>query len=350
MTYKRAVINYVVGNLANRIKYLKKIPIIDFFYYKFNSFRYFIRIKEKIIYYLLFKETWGTLNCLIKISPFKFASAEIVGGLGNQLFQIANTLAYSLNYSFTPIFKKIKKAPSMVHSRSVYWSSVFRKIPVCKKIPEKLFPIKEERVYKFIPPPNPEQITGFKFYNGIIFKGYFQSLKYFEKFSKFLLKFMLSISSSKLKYLTTKYSKIWNKQIISISIHIRRGDYINISEIFNDLTKTDYYKKSISYFLELFDKNKVQFIVFSDDKPWSEYYLKKIFSNITTIFPKEKDYLELFLMSCCQHHIIANSSFSWWGAYLNTDPEKIVIAPKGWCGIEGPSDWGDLYLDEWVRL
>jgi len=309
------LINYIYYNLIN-IKFIKRL--INFLNFKAENY------KTKII------------------------SAELIGGLGNQLFQITNTLAYAWKYSLIPVFKKIKKSPSMVKPRLVYWKTVFRKIPVSKRSHLKLIPIIEkEFIYQEI--PSPDQIPNIQNKNGIIFKGYFQSAKYFNNYSKKLLKYLFFISPPEKEYLKKKYIEIYDKDIISIALHIRRGDYLRAPNVFINLSETVYYKKSIIYFQEKLWKYNYKFIIFSDDQNWSKNYMKIIDPRLIPIFPIEKDYLELYLMSCCNHQIIANSSLSWWGAYLNNNPEKIIIAPKRWFGPEGPPKH-DLYMDDWIII
>lgn len=312
------------------------LKLIRYIYYKLIK----IKLINRIINFLKFKA---------KNYPTKIVSAEIIGGIGNQLFQIANTLAYAWKYSLMPVFKKIKESKSMINTRPVYWKTVFRKIFVKKHLLSlQLIPIIErEFLYHEIHSPN--QISNIHNKKGIYFKGYFQSAKYFDNYRKILLRYLYFISPSEKKYLKEKYNEIYHKDIISIAIHIRRTDYLKVPNVFINLTETDYYKNSIIYFQEKFGKSNYKFIVFSDDQEWSKNYMKKFFPRIKPIFPVQKDYLELYLMSCCNHQIIANSSFSWWGAYLNNNPEKIILASKKWFGPDGQPKHS-LYMDDWIII
>jgi len=306
------------------------------------SYNKLIKIKliDRIIYFLKFKA---------KNYPTKIVSAEIMGGIGNQLFQIANTLAYAWKYSLIPVFKEIKESPSMINTRSVYWKTLFRKIIVKKHLhSHQLIPI-IEREFLYHEIPSPTQIPNIQYKNGIIFKGYFQSAKYFDRYRKILLNYLFFIFPSEKKHLMKNFSEIYNKDIISIALHIRRGDYLTVPNVYINLTETDYYQNAINYFQEKFSKFKYKFIVFSDDQEWVKNYMKKFFPCIKPIIPIQRDYIELYLMSCCNHQIIANSSFSWWGAYLNNTPEKIIVAPKKWFGSEGPPKHS-LYMDNWIII
>ncbi|MFW9881710.1 MAG: alpha-1,2-fucosyltransferase, partial [Candidatus Thorarchaeota archaeon] len=139
---------------------------------------------------------------------------------------------------------------------------------------------------------------------------------------------------------------------IVISFHIRRGDNVTHPKKFGRpyLWATDYYKNSISYFEEKFGLDKIRFIVISSNSNWSKDFMKKEFPKYKVTFPSEKDYLELYIMSICKHQIIASSTFSWWAAYLNENPEKIVIAPKNWHDPRRVPNWEWRYMDDWIRL
>jgi hypothetical protein len=137
----------------------------------------------------------------------------------------------------------------------------------------------------------------------------------------------------------------------SVSIHFRRGDFLN-SELhgIHGTCSIDYYQSAISYI-----KSKIfspVFFIFSDDVPWVQSNIKlEADIHFVTGNNFEKSYLDMYLMSQCQHNIIANSSFSWWGAWLNDNPSKIVIAPKIWFVDKNLNkQTGDLIPDTWVRL
>jgi len=318
------------------------------------------KIIKKICFILIFlidnisilKRVVDLLNFKAKIYPIKIITARINGGLGNQLFQIANVISYAWEHSMTPLLAKIKKSPSYgKKTRPVYWKTVFRNIPVSKSIPSKLV-IFEEKGFMYCELPSPDQITILKDKNGIIFHGYFQSAKYFDQHRERVLSMIFYIDPLDHDYLKKKYKNIFNEESITVAVHFRRGDLVShsITEIFPHLWDSKYYQKAIAYFQEKFGVENLILVIFSDDISWSKKYMKENFPNITHLYPQEKDYLDLFLMSCCKHQIIANSSFSWWAAYLNKNSEKIVISPKNWFGPQGPHNWDDLYMDNWIKL
>ncbi len=134
----------------------------------------------------------------------------------------------------------------------------------------------------------------------------------------------------------------------AVSLHVRRGDYANIKTVtqFHGLMGLDYYKKAI----ELIAKQvkNPHFFVFSDEPEWCKKNLKIDYP--TTYVSHNKDGSEdMRLMSHCKHHIIANSSFSWWGAWLNPRKDKIVYAPKVWFQVKHPNA-KDVVPKSWQRI
>lgn len=136
-----------------------------------------------------------------------------------------------------------------------------------------------------------------------------------------------------------------------VSVHVRRGDYVSDAKaqgIFASL-KPDYYAEAAR---EMFRRlgQVPEFYVFSDDPDWAEAELKLPGPKTVVRHNDGRTAFEdLRLMSACRHHIIANSSFSWWGAWLNPSPDKIVIAPARWYG-EAQKDNPDIVPDRWIRL
>ena len=140
------------------------------------------------------------------------------------------------------------------------------------------------------------------------------------------------------------------KNCDSVSIHIRRGDYVNDKRTnqFHGVCDLKYYLKAIALIAKKV-KNP-QFFVFSDDPQWAKQNLILKFSCIYVDHNTgKKDYEDMRLMSYCQHNIIANSSFSWWGAWLNTNKDKIVIAPKKWFNDKSINT-KDLIPNSWIKI
>lgn len=176
--------------------------------------------------------------------------------------------------------------------------------------------------------------------------GYWQSEKYFSDITEKIRKDF----SFKLP-LEYKNFELANKisQTNAVSLHVRRGDYI--SDIKNSATyemcSLDYYKRSICNIAEKVDSP--YFYIFSDDVAWARDNLKIEFMHQYIDHNRgTESYNDMRLMSLCKHHIIANSSFSWWGAWLNPSLEKIVIAPKHW--FANQTNVQDLLPLGWIKL
>ncbi len=133
----------------------------------------------------------------------------------------------------------------------------------------------------------------------------------------------------------------------SVSIHVRRTDYLDAEHIkIHNLCSEQYYKNAISLVRQKYP-NAV-FFIFTDDKEWCKKHFKgHNFINVELQEGENSDVADLLLMSRCKHHIIANSSFSWWSAWLNDAPEKMVIAPEKWINNKRMDD---IYTDRMTKV
>ena len=179
------------------------------------------------------------------------------------------------------------------------------------------------------------------------FIGFWQSFRYFESIRRDLLKdFILKTESRHMQ----SARKVIRDSTHSVSLHIRRGDYLQTASGFAVL-KPDHYMRALQVLKEKLSYFDV--FVFTDDVKWAQNNLVDIIApqSMTIISnPYLKDYEELVLMSSCNHHIIANSSFSWWGAWLNDKPGKIVIAPRSWNGSDESIPTFDLIPESWTLI
>jgi hypothetical protein len=179
----------------------------------------------------------------------------------------------------------------------------------------------------------------------VYLNGFWQSEKYFEPVKDFILKEFtlkekLSPENEELA------GKIRNSN--SVSLHIRRGDYVDNKEArdFHGSCSLEYYKEALNYL-----KNKstgTSLFVFSDDVAWAKDNLK-VDVPVHFVDMNNPGYIDMHLMSICKHNIIANSSFSWWAAWLNQNPDKTVIAPKKWFANPN-TQTPDIYPDNWVKI
>lgn len=176
-----------------------------------------------------------------------------------------------------------------------------------------------------------------------VFVGYWQTEKYFYEIKDRLTKcFCFKKINSELQSLADTISK--GK---FASVHVRRGDYLSNAEAYMGICTIDYYKRAIEYLQKR--EAGIKFIFFSDDMEWikQKIYMPEAVYCHKELFDSYEDWYDIFLMSKCRHNIIANSSFSWWGAWLNQNTTKIVIAPDKWLGY---ADTNDIWCDGWIRL
>ena len=288
---------------------------------------------------------------------------SLTGGIGNQLFQYAMAKAVSertnsellfditsfkwdslrdfeleslgLDYSIVPneLVEYLKSDPMTIQ----------QKIKVKLNIPLKYYHKVYIKEKKFEFDPNFKKFRSKKVY----FEGYWQSEKYFKSIRA---KILQDITFKGVSNECMNFSKTILTKKETVSIHVRRGDYFTNPETTNYHGLTDYlyYKSAIELIKEKI--NNPYFFVFSDDKK----YVKEIFGDIENLivvdfFDRGID--DLYLMSLCNHQIIANSSFSWWGAWLNKNSSKIVVSPKQWFqNKEMQLQTNDLIPTEWIRL
>lgn len=187
----------------------------------------------------------------------------------------------------------------------------------------------------------------FKLPNSTYLDGYFQSEKYFMNDRTGLLDlFQFHIEDTDINL---KYVGDIQKQA-SISVHVRRGDYVKSKSTneYHGVCSLEYYFQSIEYFKERI-KDPV-FYFFSDDIQWVKHKFNGSSSNFVFLGHNEGEnsYKDMLLMSHCKHNIIANSSFSWWGAWLNRNPGKIVVAPDKWFNVS--IDTSDLIPETWIKI
>lgn len=169
--------------------------------------------------------------------------------------------------------------------------------------------------------------------------GYFQSWKYFKDARNEILK-EFAFKPHIEKEANDVIAKINDREIVSV--HIRRGDYV-ASPTFAPVGA-----EYISNALSRFDDKDYNFLIVSDDIPWC----KSVFEGDENVFFSEghSHYVDLCILCKCQHSIIANSSFSWWGAWANQNPNKKVIAPKEWFKPDKQLDSKEMYCDNWIVL
>jgi len=282
---------------------------------------------------------------------------RLSGGLGNQMFQYAFARALQQQSQ-----KQVFLDKSSIQGYRTYELHHFQiSLPLLDKEETERFLKNQNSLYKklsnIILPYYKKSIVEELYYHydsnllkikqDAVVKGYFQSEKYFKEIENLLRKefaFKEPPSTKNAEML----SKIQNTPN-AVSVHIRRGDFVG-----NKLHELHYEKflpKAISA-LQSKIKNFHLFL-FSNDFDWVEKNLRFDFLHtIVDINNEQNAFEDLRLMSACQHHIIANSSFSWWGAWLNTNPNKIVIAPAKWVNSESNyyKNLKDIIPETWIKI
>ncbi len=290
---------------------------------------------------------------------------KLMGGLGNQMFQYAAGLslatkkntdlyidtsflneddkgAYTKRHFELDMFNiSVKIADKFILDQFNFNQT--KLITKLKKLKPNLFKkiIYNEHQFHFL-------TTFFKLPVYTYLNGFWQSENYFNECRSILLN-QFSLKKS----LSDNAFEIDNKikSTTSISLHIRRGDFLSLKSAnhFHGFLPIDYYKNAINYINTKI--SNVTFFIFSDDIDWCKNNFDFISNKefVDGKFLALTIHEELILMSNCQHNITANSSFSWWGAWLNQNPEKIVIAPKNWFA-DKTINTNDLIPKSWIKL
>ena len=282
---------------------------------------------------------------------------KILGGLGNQMFQYALYTALKHKFPDEKIlvdcsyFKtyhvhtglELNRVFGVDLPQASFWQLLKVTWPVrsfkLSRAIRKLLPARkteclEAKDYTF---------NAHVFDNGnMYYDGYWQNFKYFNDFRQDILKlfqFQLKINERNMAVLHDLTT------LNSISLHVRRGDYLKAKN-YAGLCGLDYYKSAIQYMNDRIPD--ATYYIFSDDIEWCRKKIAPMLDNKKIVYidwNKGTDSpIDMMLMSRCSHNIIANSSFSWWAAYLNSNPQKIVCAPAKWtntavnCHIQMP-DW-----------
>lgn len=282
-------------------------------------------------------------------------AVELLGGLGNQMFQYATAKALSLDRNDKLILDKNLFISYLRHNYSLSHFNIDapfleEEIVLDPTLPEKIKALisgkKTFAKYQETELPfDPELFN--KTDKNIYLKGYFQTEKYFIQHAEQIRKdFEIT---SPLKILTQNMLRTIAAEN-SVSLHIRRGDYVSNPEAnaFHGTCDLNYYHRAVSILNETIE-NAV-FFIFSDDIAWAKENLK--IDNRTYYIDfndAASNFEDIKLMSACQHNIIANSSFSWWGAWLNDNNTKTVIAPKKWFNNDTHSS-EDIIPESWLKI
>jgi hypothetical protein len=278
-------------------------------------------------------------------------TVNLFGGLGNQLFQIA--AAYKLSQIKN---KKITIDNSLQNyfkfSREKFNLSDIFKLNFQKKKNNNFYQILIKKIilkFRFLSNLQDFYVTELNYlkilkkdFAEIEMIDYWQNLDFFKSHIyeiKKLLKFKhIKVDKNLLNIISIKNS---------VSLHIRRGDYTSKKNYINYSLPIDYYEKAINKINQ--KKKNLIFFIFSDDIKWVENnFLAKFKKFDLNLVSTDKSYKDFFLMTKCKHHIISNSTFSWWSAFLNKNNKKLIIYPSVWFKnkLKAPA----IFDDKWIKV
>jgi hypothetical protein len=285
----------------------------------------------------------------------KIISCYLMGGLGNQLFQIFTTIAYGIR-SQRKIVLPYSETLTTGKERPTYWNSFLNKLIIfTTQIQTNYSPYTflryNEQNFKYTNIPFFEQPE-------IMLFGYFQSYLYFEQEIDAILS-MIQFKKHQ-DNIRDEFTDVLSgdKEKRLISMHFRLGDY-KLNPNCHPIMPFEYYYNALSRILLKHMNNmtlcKVLYFCEKEDNT----YVKLVIDKLYACFPHVQfvkvgddidDWKQMLLMSCCHDNIIANSSFSWWGGYFNSTPDKIVCYPSVWFGPSMSSDVTDLFPPTWSKI
>lgn len=277
-------------------------------------------------------------------------TCNLMGGLGNQIFQIFTTISYAIRsrnqFNFLALETLGEGATTV---RYTFWKTFFsnlqpfliNELSFVHVIREKGFPFAELPIYEMLN-------------KNVMISGYFQSYKYFQHQYSIICRI---IGLDKMKQdLLAKLNLNYGDLVNNISIHFRIGDYKKIQHV-HPLATYEYYERAINYIKLLKPNKDFTILFFCEDDDIDEVLttinkLKEKFPNYEFTRGENTlaDWEQMLLMSMCHHNIIANSSFSWWSAYFNSWLDKIVCYPSVWFGEVINNDTKDLCPSSWVKI
>lgn len=266
----------------------------------------------------------------IKRKPY--IHMHLGGRLGNQMFQVAAALSLAEDFGAQAIFPDLSS--NLGEDVPVNHKIIFRSLETKFLDVEPTYVFKEDPHFNFQPIP---------FHPNMEISGYFQSEKYFKHNKEKICAFFEPSKKIK-KYLTRKYHDIIEHPN-TVAIHLRayQLEDPNIENCFPFLSGQFFIKAT-----SLFPENAF-FVIFSDKIEWAKNQMKA-FNRPHIFIENETHYCDLYLMSFCKHQIISPSSFSWWAAYLNKNPDKIVVAPYPWFNPISGHDSTNVIPEEWYKI
>ena len=300
-------------------------------------------------------------------------SCKLMGGLGNQLFQVFATISLALSTNKIFVFPYSEFLTTGVKRRT-YWYSLLDNLwnNTTWNNPEadnsRIFSLPEIREKGF----EHDELVAIQVNlekKPTCLHGYFQSYKYFEKHYETIIQIIgLRVKQQVVWEKTTVFGKkkegenekegVWGNVVLpipNVSLHFRLGDYKEKQD-YHPIMSIKYYMAALTNIIDKVGSDTFRVIYFGEKD--DEHIIKICIQILEKKFPNlefvkadlEEDWEQLLMMSLCTHNVIANSSFSWWGAYFNSNPDKIVCYPSIWFGPAAHNNTKDLCPPNWIRI
>jgi hypothetical protein len=274
-----------------------------------------------------------------------------MGGLGNQLFQIFTTLVYSFENRCHVFFHELPYLDNRT-DRPTYWNTFLRNLrPFLQSTgttPTIIY--NENPQFRYRPLPSPEDEDD---HQHILLYGYFQSPLYFQHHYSELCEY-IGLDAWKEETQKEHPDIEWDK---TVSLHFRWGDYKRLQGNHPILT-LEYYTDALNY-ITTKDSTVTTILYFCEDDDHEQIKKSRV-SPLSAMFPhfvfrrgaeREPDWKQMLVMSSCKHNIIANSTFSWWGAYFGFGDNQIVCYPSTWFGPQlANKNVVDLFPPHWIKV
>jgi len=286
----------------------------------------------------------------------EIVSCFLMGGLGNQLFQLFTTMAYCIRYHKKMVLPYSEKLDIGI-SRPTYWESFLNYLkryttsnPDSEYTNQDLMDLQQYREphhhFKEIPAIN----------HNVIFFGYYQSYRYFENQSDIIMT-LLNIPEQQNKIIDEYPDYLDNNNYTTISMHFRLGDYKEKQD-YHPIMPYEYYENALFNILlyrKYTNPYKVLYFCEKEDNIVVLEHIKKLkiqfpYVKYVKVDDEIEDWKQLLIMSCCNNNIIANSSFSWWGGFFNKYPDKFVCYPHVWFGPRANNNTEDMFPISWNHI
>ena len=271
--------------------------------------------------------------------------SQLLGGLGNCLFITATLYSLSIDKKLPYCVSNNTQSCTKRKEEEEWLRTILKSVPKVNKRPKQVKSLYKEKSMKY--KQFPKKVGSTQLY------GYFQSDKYFSKNKDKIVSLFTEYKNE----IQSDLDKKFQFKKPTISIHVRRADYVKLQHA-HVVQPEQYYEDALNAMVKKLGfksinkmNAKYTMVIFSDDIPWCQTESKVFSKMFDAHFMGRNSAIEdMYLMSMCDHHIIANSTFSWWGAYINTKKDVTVVAPSAWFNpnFKKPEEWQDIYTKDMI--